>query len=104
METANHVQTTNVALRIVLYEGELYRLPRTSSGIRVREGVGWVSFAGSDVILRPCDELRLQVGRDFAVVSPASRSPLLLEVLAADRRKRSAARRRPLSARPCEAC
>ena len=55
METANHVQTTNVALRIVLYEGELYRLPRTSSGIRVREGVGWVSFAGSDVILRPCE-------------------------------------------------
>jgi hypothetical protein len=103
METADRVQT-NVAIRIVLYEGELYRLPRTSSGIRVREGVAWVSFAGRDTIMRSGEELRLQTGRDFAVVSQLSGSALILEVLAKDRGTRSAARHRPRRARPCEAC
>jgi hypothetical protein len=103
METTDRVQT-NVSLRIVLYEGELYRLPRTSSGIRVREGVAWVSFAGRDTIMCRGEELRLQTGRDFAVVSPLSRSGLILEVLTPDRGTRSAARHRQRPARPCEVC
>ncbi len=73
---------TRVALRVILYENEVYRLSRSSSGVRVREGVAWVSFAGNDLIMHSGDELQIPPGRDFAVISSLSRTALVLEVLA----------------------
>ena len=90
-----------VALRLVLYEREVYRLPRSCPGIRVVDGEAWVSFAGKDTVLQCGEELQLKSGRDFAVVSTVGRSVLVLEVLA---RGRGAVRRPQLSrAAACEA-
>jgi hypothetical protein len=73
---------THVALRLVLYHGETHRLLRSCLGVRVIEGVAWVTFAGTDFILGRDEETRFQAARDFAVVSPLGATPLVLEVLA----------------------
>lgn len=76
---------THVALRLVLYSGETYRVDRSSAGLRVRDGAAWVTFAGRDAILGRGEELLLEKARDFAVISALGRSPLVLEVLGRER-------------------
>jgi len=88
---------THVALRLVLYHGETYRLARSSPGVRVLEGAAWVSFAGTDIILGRGEETRFQPSRDFAVVSPLGATPLVFEVLARSRHAQLASHP-PLSA------
>jgi hypothetical protein len=70
-----------VILRLVLYRGEVYRLPRACRQMRVRSGAAWVSFDGQDLVLACGEEARLAPGKDFAVVSGVGRAPLILEIL-----------------------
>lgn len=72
----------NVDVRLVLYPGETYRLARSCAGVRVLEGIAWVTFAGTDIILGREEGTRFDAGRDFAVVSPLGAAPLVFEVLA----------------------
>jgi hypothetical protein len=80
--------STKVILRLVLYRGEAYRLPRACRGIRVRSGVAWATFTGKDIILGCGEEPYVTSGRDFVVVSPVGHAPLVLEILG-DTRQRS---------------
>ncbi len=67
-------------LRLVLYPGELCRLPRGYTNLRVVDGAGWVSVAGGDLILAAEDRVRLPRRGDVALVSALAQSPLILEV------------------------
>jgi len=78
--------TAEVILRLVLYQGEVYRLPKACRKMRVRSGLAWVSFTGQDTVLACGEEAYLGPGRDFAVVSAVGPRPLILELLGADRR------------------
>ena len=76
------LETTHVALRLVLYAGEVYSLARSCPGIRIIDGEAWISFDATDTIACRGDEIRLRPGRDFAVVATVGRSALVMEVLA----------------------
>lgn len=78
---------TSVALRLVLYEGETIRVDRRSQGVHIRHGAAWVSYAGQDAILHRGEELRLQPGRDFAVVSALGCRELVLEIMGPGQRR-----------------
>lgn len=75
-----------VILRLVLYHGEVYRLPETCRTIRVRSGLAWVTFAGQDTVLACGEEAGLGPGKDFPVVSALGHAPLVLEILGEERR------------------
>jgi hypothetical protein len=75
----------DVILRLVLYQGEVYCLPKACRKIRVRSGLAWVSFTGQDIVLACGEEAYLRPDRDFAVVSAVGHTPLVLEILGADR-------------------
>lgn len=81
---SNRSYLTRVVDRRVLIHGEAYRLPKDTSGLRVRAGRAWLSVGGEDFILGRRDEMRLGSGEaksDFGVVSPVGRVPLLIEIL-----------------------
>jgi hypothetical protein len=83
LTVANHKQHQNIStpmLRLVLYKGEVYRLPATSHGIRVLSGVAWVTVTGKDRILLMDEQTSLSLNNDFALVSALDRTPLVLEV------------------------
>jgi hypothetical protein len=75
-----------VMLRLVLYRGEVYRLPEAWRKLRVRSGLAWVTFAGQDTILACGQEAGLGPGKDFPVVSALGHSPLVLEILGQEHR------------------
>jgi hypothetical protein len=68
-------------MRLVLYEGEVYRLPAASQGIRVLAGIAWTTVTGEDVLLRAGEETRFTLGNHIALVSALSRVPLVVEVV-----------------------
>jgi hypothetical protein len=86
-----------VALRLLLYRGEAYNLPRGCPGVRVIAGEAWVAHDGRDSVIGPGHELRLQPGRGTAVVSAVGAATLVLEVLGAERRMSSPRRQRGAS-------
>jgi hypothetical protein len=90
--------STGVALRLVLYEGETYRVARSAAAVRIRDGAAWVSYAGSDtvLVLQCGEELPLQSGRDFAVISTLGHAELVLEVLVSESGRRQSTIRRPV--------
>jgi hypothetical protein len=88
--------STGVALRLVLYEGETYRVARSAAAVRIRDGAAWVSYAGSDTVLQCGEELPLQSGRDFAVISTLGHAELVLEVLVSESGRRQSTIRRPV--------
>jgi hypothetical protein len=80
----------DVSLRVVLYYGEVYRLPEACRKIRVRSGLAWVTFAGQDTLLTGGEEAGFGRGKDFPVVSALGHTPLVLEILGEDRQGSSA--------------
>lgn len=77
---AGSMASASAILRVVLYPGELCRLPRGVANLRVVDGAGWVSVAGGDLILAAGDRVRLPRHTDLALVSALQQSPLVLEV------------------------
>ncbi len=69
-----------VAIRIVAYHGEVFRLPDRHI-LRVVSGRAWVTHAGRDIVLRPGERAALAPGRDVPLVSPLGAQPLILELL-----------------------
>ena len=69
-------------LRLVVYQGEVCRLPANSRAITVREGVAWMTSGGNDHILRADD--RAQFKREkWAPVITALSGRLVIEVTGA---------------------
>jgi len=77
-------RSADVALRLVLYRGEVYRFPPTGRGLRILKGQAWVSYAGEDILLGRGDATCLASSRGFALVSAVGRTPLILEVVEQD--------------------
>jgi hypothetical protein len=75
-----------VLLRLVLYRGEVYRVPPAGRGVRILKGRAWVTYGGEDILLARCRETRFAPGRGAALVSALGRAPLVLEILGRDRR------------------
>jgi len=77
-------RSADVALRLVLYRGEVYRFPPAGRGLRILKGRAWVSYAGEDIVLARGDETCLASSQGFALVSAVGRTPLILEVVEQD--------------------
>lgn len=69
-------------VRIVTYEGEVYRLAGGERALRAVAGRAWITYGGRDIILTAGEQTALAAGDDFALVSALGRAPLVLEVLA----------------------
>ena len=79
-------RSTSVLLRLVLYRGEVYRVPPAGRGVRILRGRAWVTYGGEDILLTRGDETHLASGQGAALVSAVGCVPLVLEVLGQDRR------------------
>ncbi len=76
--------SADVAMRLVLYRGEVYRFPPAGRGLRIVKGRAWISYAGEDIVLGRGDETCLTSSQGFALVSAVGRTPLILEVVSQD--------------------
>ena len=68
------------ALRLVLLQGEVLRVPPTQGTLRVLSGTAWVSLEGEDILLCRDQSLDIAGRADRPVVSGLGRDPLLFEV------------------------
>lgn len=66
---------------LIVLDNDACRLARNVRGVRVLSGVAWVSYKGKDYILGRHQEMRFDDRREWAVVSNARRSPVILEIL-----------------------
>jgi hypothetical protein len=70
----------SLAQRLLLYRGELYRVPPCYERLRVVEGVAFVTQAARDRILPPGHEMALEHHADVALVSPLRGDRLIVEL------------------------
>jgi hypothetical protein len=70
-----------VLLRLVLYRGELFRLPHAGRGIRVCSGQAWATCAGRDILVAQGTTACFAYGTDAVLISAVGHIPLVLEVL-----------------------
>jgi hypothetical protein len=70
-----------VMLRLVLYPGELYRLPQAGRGIRVCSGRAWTTCEGRDILMAQGETACIASGADAVLISAVGHIPLVLEVL-----------------------
>jgi len=75
------VASETVKLRVVLYPGEVYRLPEAGQRVRVAAGQAWLTTQGRDVVLQADESARLPVSREPALVSSLGPAPLMVELL-----------------------
>jgi hypothetical protein len=71
---------TSLAQRLLLYRGELYRIPASYERLRVVDGVAFVTQAARDRILTPGHEMALEHHADIALVSPLRGEQLVVEL------------------------
>ncbi len=90
-------RSANVLLRLVLYRGEVYRVPTAGRGVRILKGRAWATYGGEDILLARGDETQFASGQGAALVSAVGCAPLVLEVLGQDRRTLPSALRSVLS-------
>jgi hypothetical protein len=79
-------RSAGVFLRLVLYRGEVYRVPPAGQGVRILRGRAWVTYGGQDILLTRGDETHFASGQDAALVSAVGCAPLVLEVEGQGRR------------------
>ncbi len=70
-----------VALRLVVYPGEVYRLPQAGQQVRVAAGRAWLSLQGRDLVLAASETTRLPVSAEAALVSAVGTAPITVELL-----------------------
>jgi hypothetical protein len=70
-----------VMLRLVLYPGELYRLPQAGRGIRVCSGQAWATCEGRDILVAQRETACIASDTDAVLISAVGHIPLVLEVL-----------------------
>jgi hypothetical protein len=79
--SAHNIAAQPVALRLVLYPGEVYRLPETGQEVRVAAGQAWLTAQGRDVVLAASESTRLPVSAEAALVSAVGAAPITVELL-----------------------
>ncbi len=67
-------------MRVVLMGRETYRVAAGPRGLRVRSGRAWITLNGCDHVLKRGEQIALQSKHDYAVVSPAGKRPVVIEV------------------------
>jgi hypothetical protein len=90
-------RSAGVFLRLVLYRGEVYRVPPAGQGVRILRGRAWVTYGGQDILLTRGDETHFASGQDAALVSAVGCAPLVIEVAGQGRRASPLALRSVLS-------
>ena len=75
----NYTQSVTDMLRLVLYKGEVFRLPTTFKEIRVLSGSAWLTINGADITLGQGQGIDLSSKERFALVSALYDTPLVLE-------------------------
>ena len=78
--TKNCVNSSKQVLRLVLYKGEVCRLPRACQGLRVLSGRAWVTVDGKDITLNRGEQMAFAAPKDFALVSAIQNTSLIVEV------------------------
>lgn len=73
-------QPAQIAQRLVLYGGELYRVPAAYSTLRIKTGTAYITQAGLDRILQAGQALQLDGTADVALVSPLRSEQVVLEL------------------------
>jgi hypothetical protein len=67
-------------LRLVLYKGEIFRLPGALAWMRVLSGKAWLTVGGQDIILGGGETASVRSKKDVALVSTFGSAPLIFEV------------------------
>jgi len=75
----NYTQSVTDMLRLVLYKGEVFRLPTTFKEIRILSGSAWLTINGNDIMLGQGQEIDLSSKKGFALISTLRDTPLILE-------------------------
>lgn len=66
-------------LRLVLYKGEVMRLPQHFKEIRAVAGSIWITAGGKDMMLSAGDTISLDTRKDFILVSTLHDTPAVIE-------------------------
>jgi hypothetical protein len=72
--------SASAILRLVLYKGEVYRLPPACRSVQVLAGLAWVTVVGKDVILAQGQKASLISSQDGVLISTLGHLPLVLEI------------------------
>jgi hypothetical protein len=67
-------------LRLVLYKGEIFRLPGSPICMRVLSGNAWLTVDGQDIIVAGGQTAAVRSKKDVALVSTFDSAPLIFEV------------------------
>ncbi len=73
-------QPPAIAQRLVLYGGELYRVPATYRALLVKTGTAYITQAGHDRIVQSGESLQLDSAADVALVSAMRSEQVVLEL------------------------
>jgi hypothetical protein len=76
----SELDSAELLLRLVLYNGELYRLPRACKGVRVISGYAWITSSGQDITLTQGEHISFSSDNDFVLVSTLRQEPLVFEI------------------------
>lgn len=80
----------DVSQRLLMYAGELYRVPAGYRRVRAVAGRAHITHAGRDIILEAGREVRLPASKDVALISALKCDALVLELSAEDSRRQPA--------------
>jgi hypothetical protein len=75
-----HRGQSHLTQRLVLYAGELYRIPTTYQKLRVVTGTAFVTQAARDHIAGPGREILFQPKGGVALISPLRTDSLVVEL------------------------
>lgn len=78
-ESQTDSRTAPAVLRVVLYGGEVCRLPRSCRRVRVLSGQAWITLAGRDVLLTEGEQTTFTASKAPILVSGLGSAPLVLE-------------------------
>jgi hypothetical protein len=74
-----YVQSFDGMLRLVLYKGEVFRLPQRFKEIQILSGRAWLTMNGKDILVEAGQKVSLATGKDIALISTVRDVPVVLE-------------------------
>lgn len=75
----NHLHCAKLLLRLVLYKGEVLRLPEDCKEIRVLSGNAWVTINGKDITVAQGEKRLISPHEDMVLISTLRNTPLVFE-------------------------